>query len=117
MAKNKSELGFKLSGWVVSILITSLVIAAFVAFFAQRELRATLKSRKIQVGDVFSVHMVSNNPYADDLMFGGTVTATNGVYLQYVTDDGDTMSTNIRDCYLFPNTCRVVVVRKEKAAD
>lgn len=99
-------------------MIATAVVLVPLGLFAYRELRATAMARSLKVGDSFSVRVVNTNPYEDGFVFGGQVIATNGVYVQYVTDGGDTASTNIRDCYLFPNTCKVVVTKKqEKAAD
>ena len=103
-----------LNGWIVSLGITVAVVVGAFGFFAYRELHATVKARRIEVGDTFSVHWVNENPYDEDFMFGGTVIATNGVYIQYVDDDGDTLSTNIRDCYLFKNSCTVVVSKEKR---
>ena len=107
-----------LNEWLLPLLVTISILAGAAGVFAYHELQATVKAKRIEVGDDFCVRMKSKNPYSEEFVFGGTITATNGVYIQYVTDDGDTASTNIRDCYLFPKFTEVVVTKKqEKAAE
>ena len=104
--------------WLLPLFVTISIIAGAVGVFVYHELQATVKAKRLDVGDIFNVRMKSKNPYSEDFVFGGTITATNGVYIQYVTSNGDTASTNIRDCYLFPRFTEVVVTKKqEKAAE
>ena len=98
--------------FIVPLLIATAVVLVPWGLFAYRELRATARARSLKVGDSFSVRMVTKNPYDSGFVFGGRITATNGVYVQYVTGDGDTASTNIRDCFLFPGTCQISVCGK-----
>lgn len=96
---------------MLTVAICVLVILSVFGFFIVKELRATAKTNKIEIGDKFSVKVVSANPYDNDVLFCGTVINKSGNYIQYIDENGDTSSTNIRDYYLFPRMTEVVVYK------
>ena len=111
------ERGFQ--HWMAPCIITITIVMSVFGFFLWKDLSATIKTNRLQVGDVFSVRVRNDNPYRNDILFSGVIISKSGDYIQYIEPDGDTSSTNIRDAYRFPKTFEVVVYdkQKEKAAE
>lgn len=95
--------------WIITIIVFLSIICGTVIFCMSKEFSATRKVEKLCVGDKFRVEYISNNPYEDKTIIGGTIIDKHGNYIQYVDKKGDTMSTNIRDAYLFPKFVNVIV--------
>ena len=114
MTDNKEVLQ-SVKEWMVTIFIVLFLVVGFALSVFTKEYKATRKTNKLEVGDRFKVEFVSDNPYEDHIIFGGTITAKHGNYIQYVNEKGDTVSTNIRDAYRFPKMFTVTVYKnKEK---
>ena len=103
-----------MKGWIIPIAMVVVLVLSTWGFLAYREIRATVRTNRIEAGDRFEVRHVSRNPYENDIVFSGTVIERSGSYILYVSDErGDTLSTNIRDCYLFPKVTEVKLIKKQ----
>lgn len=103
-----------MKGWIIPIAMVVVLVLSTWGFLAYREIRATVRTNRIEAGDRFEVRLVSRNPYENDIVFSGTVIERSGSYILYVSDErGDTLSTNIRDCYLFPKVTEVKLIKKQ----
>lgn len=111
--KNMKEL-INLKNFVKSLFITTVVIFLTIfIYIGVKEISATMKVKQIEIGDKFKVEYLTENPYENSIVFGGTVISKKGNYIQYVNSKGDTTSTNIRDMYKFPKTFRIVIIKQK----
>lgn len=104
----------KLRNFVKSLFITMAVIFPIIfIYFGVTEISSKMKVKRIEIGDKFNVECLTENPYENSIVFGGTVISKKGNYIQYVDSNGDTTSTNIRDVYRFPKTFRIVIIKQK----
>lgn len=105
------ELGEAIRNWIATAIIVFLILFGTIVYLGIKEVTATAKVKNIEPGDKFKVEYITENPYENNIIFGGTVISRQGNYIQYVNLKGDTTSTNIRDAYLFPKRFNVTVTK------
>lgn len=108
------ELGEAIRSWIITSIVVFVVLFGVFIYAGVKEISTTVRSKNIEPGDSFRVECVTENPYDNNVIFGGTVISRHGNYVQYVNFNGDTTSTNIRDVYKYPKTFRVKVDKKQK---
>lgn len=101
--------GQTLGGTIIAGMVAMAIIAGTVAWVCVKSFSATKRSEEIHPGVEFSVEYVSDNPFEENIVFGGECIDRKGNYIKYVTPDGDTCSTNIKDVYEYPKMFKVSV--------
>lgn len=101
-------------GWFVTLAVIITTFFCVTITHYVKEYAVTRKVKELSVGDTFTVRYVSENPYEDDMLFGGVIVAKSGNYIRYATFGGDTTSTNIRDVYRFPETFKITITKPDK---
>lgn len=105
------ELGKAIRDLIITAGIVILILFGVVVYFSVKEITPTRKVRQLEPGDTFKVECVTENPYDNQILFGGTIISKNGNYIQYVNKYGDTTSTNIRDVYASPKVFKITVTK------
>ena len=108
------ELGEAIRNWIATAIIVFLILLGMFIYAGIKEVTTTAKVKNIEPGDSFKVEYVTENPYENNIIFGGTVISRHGNYIQYVNLRGDTTSTNIRDVYRHPKIFRIEVKKKQR---
>jgi hypothetical protein len=96
---------------IISLFAIGLLLFSPFIFIVTREMKATIKTNKLQTGDTFKVVSKYKDPFKDPYIFGGKIIAKQGEYIQYVNDYGDTCSMNIHTYYLRPKVDSVIVMK------
>ena len=104
----------KIKEWIVPAFIVMFLLIGFTISNFTKDCSATRKINKLEVGDKFNVEFITENPYENNIVFGGTIIAKHGNYIQYVNEKGDTASTNIRDAYRYPKMFKVTVTKSQQ---
>ena len=99
--------------WVIPGVFVFLILTSVFGYIGAKNLNATRKSNRIEVGDTFKVEYVTDNPYEDSFIFGGRIIDKKSNYILYVTSKGDTCTTNIRDPYTLPKFFKVTVYKNK----
>ncbi len=57
-----------MKNWIVTFIIVVTIVFAFSGIMFFREIRATVKSNKVKVGDTFMIKVNSRNPYDENYL-------------------------------------------------
>ena len=99
--------------WVIPSVLVFLILTSVFGYIGAKQLNATRKANRIEVGDTFKVEYVTDNPFEDCFKFGGRIIDKKGNYILYVTPKGDTCTVNIREPYTMPKIFKVTVYKNK----
>jgi len=102
-----------MKNWIVTFIIVVIIVFVLSGIMFFQEINATVKSNKVKVGDTFMIKANSRNPYDENYLIKGKIIDKCGSYVLYVNEKGDTLSTNIRDAFLFPQTIEIKITNDE----
>lgn len=97
----------------VFFFVIAFALLVFMALLVSKEIKKSNIIKSIKPSDELSITIHSKNPFEDDVVILGTVTAVKGDYVQFEKSNGSRRSVNLRTM-LFDEEYYHVVINHKK---